>query len=434
MDLEQLRFLTSNAGERALAQAALLPPDRLTRLTRLRREVAPHLAAGIVELLELRTRARAKFAHADRMFFTPEGLEQSTGETIAAYRASRFPAEAGILDACCGIGGDALALSHYAPVLSVDRNPVAAACALANARVFSELQLQMEPGLGSIVESSRNGNRGVHALCADVTGLDLARLRDRGIGAAFFDPSRRVNTREGRKRARNSEDYLPPLSWLNTLAAHFPFVGAKVSPAIDDETLRQFTSDGATVEFIAEGGECKEAVLWRGSEAEAWRGPQSSAQGEPYCATIVTKGMTAATLYRETEGMASISPPRAWLFEPNPAVIRAHLTGEIAARLHAALLDPQIAYLTAADFTPMLFATAYRILDWMPFHVKNVQAWLRTNGRRVEVVKKRGVDLEPTEVRKKLSSPALADNPPAVLVLTRVKEQTIAILCDLPAA
>ena len=115
MDAEQLEFLISTAGEHALAKAKLLPADRLTRLTRLRRDYATPIAAGIVELLELRQRARAKFAHAARMFFTPEGLEQATGEAIAAYRASRFPVNIAVVDACCGIGSDALALGKRAP-------------------------------------------------------------------------------------------------------------------------------------------------------------------------------------------------------------------------------------------------------------------------------------------------------------------------------
>ena len=428
MDAEQIQFLTSEAGKQALAKAALLPSDRLTRLTRLRREYAPPLAAGIVELLELRQRARVKFAYADRMFFTPEGLEQSTGETIARYRAGRFPAGVAVLDACCGIGGDALALSRRAPVLAVDSNPVATACALANARVLCELPPEAE----ALTSLSRNS--ATHALCADVTTLDLARLRDRGIGAAFFDPSRRMDTREGRKRARNSEDYLPPLSWLNALTVHFPFVGVKVSPAIDDATLLQFTKQGASVEFIAEGNECKEAVLWCGSAADALPILDTPAPDEPYSAILVGKDGTASTLRQQSVDVAPLSDPLDWLFEPNPAAIRAHLTPQLALEIGGAQIDRDIAYLTAESYHATPFATAYRILDWMPFHAKNLQAWLRTHRRRVEVVKKRGVELEPDEVRKKLASPALADNPPVVLVLMRRNEQTLAILCDMPAS
>src|SRR5689334_1647968 len=86
-----LAWLATDAGCDLLAEAALLPSDRLTRLSRLRKRISVAKASAAVELLELRRRAHAKFADAASLFFTAEGLEQSTGEAIARYRASRFP-------------------------------------------------------------------------------------------------------------------------------------------------------------------------------------------------------------------------------------------------------------------------------------------------------------------------------------------------------
>src|SRR5690242_1633067 len=114
-----LAWLAAEAGRRLLAEAAALPEDRLTRLSRLRSHYSVELAAVAVELLELRRRARAKFAAADGMFFTPEGLEQATGDAIAFYRAARFAGCRNVLDACSGIGGDAHYLALHAPVLAV---------------------------------------------------------------------------------------------------------------------------------------------------------------------------------------------------------------------------------------------------------------------------------------------------------------------------
>ena len=420
MDAAQIAFLATPEGQAALELAALLPDDRLARLQRLRRDWPAPITAAIVELLELRTRARSKFEHAAQMFFTPEGLQQSTGHAISAYRATRFPPGVPILDACCGIGGDALALRRHAPVLAVDSNPAAAVCALVNAHALPT------PDAFAL-----------HTLCADVTTLNLPRLRDRGIRAAFFDPSRRVDTRHGRSRARDSEDYLPPLSWAVALREHFPHVGVKVSPAIDDAALLQ---TGGRVEFIAEAGECKEAVIWFGDTVQGEYGINEDTPfygqglplrgGEPYSATIVRRGVAPVTLVRTTADYVPTAPPREWLYEPNPAVIRAHLIAEIALPCDGVFLDSSIAYFTADEYMPTPFATAYRLLAWMPFHIKNVSAWLRTNKRCVDVVKKRGVALEPDAVRRSLSSSARADNPPAVLVLARVQNSVMALLCD----
>ncbi|HZP85011.1 MAG TPA: hypothetical protein VFB21_25460 [Chthonomonadaceae bacterium] len=401
-----LAWLTTEAGAALLTEAARLPSDRLTRLARLRRRVPAEIASAAVELLELRARARRKFAQADSLFLTPEGLEQSTGEAIARYRAARFPTDVPILDACCGIGGDALTLAERAPVLAVDRNPAAAVCARANAALCAPTSHPLS------------------TLCADVMTLDLARLRRAGFGAAFFDPSRRADRPTGgRHRARAAEDYAPPLSWLETLRSHFPALAVKVSPALDDAELQRYD---ARVEFLSDQGECKEAVLWFGPLAEAL--PESEPSG--YCATVLRPAAPPATLAPFPCEPPPLSEPRAWLYEPDPAVIRAHLVPQIARLLHAALLDPQIAYLTADAVTPTPFATAYRVLDWLPYNLKRVQARLRALGRQVAAIKRRGVPLEPESLRPRLTGTGQAADPPAVVVLTRCREKPVAILCE----
>src|SRR5688572_20691936 len=136
MNADSASFLRTPSGYDLLAEAASLPPDRLTRITRLRKRYPHDHIAAAVEILELRERAKTKFSRADSMFFTREGLEQSSGESIAAWRASRFPKDAIILDLCCGIGGDSAHLGFRGPVLSFDVNPVAVHCTAANSQVY----------------------------------------------------------------------------------------------------------------------------------------------------------------------------------------------------------------------------------------------------------------------------------------------------------
>ena len=128
MNLEHLEYLLTDTGKQLLANASTMPADRLLRLTRLRKTINSELAQAIVSQLELRARARRKFALADEMLFTAEGLEQSTGETIARYRASRFPIGSRNMDICCGIGGDTVALSHRGETLAIDSNKGATYC------------------------------------------------------------------------------------------------------------------------------------------------------------------------------------------------------------------------------------------------------------------------------------------------------------------
>src|SRR5215831_16380737 len=120
--------------------AALLAPERQELLGRLREAggSATDLRLGtdlraaypvdlVVDALaqhELRLRARAKFTRAMDMYFTRPGLEQASAEAIARDRSARYKDAARVMDLCCGIGGDLVALAEGREVLAVDTDPL----------------------------------------------------------------------------------------------------------------------------------------------------------------------------------------------------------------------------------------------------------------------------------------------------------------------
>ncbi len=110
-----LDFLLSDAGHAVLEWLAAQDLDEshtLILLDTLRRDHSPEDAGAALTLARLRRRAAVKFLHADRMFFTPDALEQASSDMISRVRAERFWA-AGytqIVDLGCGIGGDAVVL------------------------------------------------------------------------------------------------------------------------------------------------------------------------------------------------------------------------------------------------------------------------------------------------------------------------------------
>ena len=99
-----------------------------------------------------------------------------------------------------------------------------------------------------------------------------------------------------------------------------------------------------------------------------------------------------------------LSKPCAFLYEPDPAVIRAQAHITLAASLGAAFLATDIAYLTADTWIKTPFATAYRVLDWMPYNLKVMQTWLRSHSARHVAIKKRGVPFTPEYSRSKNQS------------------------------
>ncbi|GAB2465437.1 THUMP-like domain-containing protein [Streptomyces incanus] len=377
------------------------PAQELAVATRLRREHPAELVSAALGQARLRQRAVVKFGAEDagRMFFTPNGVEQSTRASVATYRAGRLK-ELGVTsvaDLCCGIGGDAIALARAGiRVLAVDRDPLTAAAARANADAL---------GLADLIEVRE----------ADVTEVDTA-----GYDAVFVDPARRG----GRGRVFDPEAYSPPLSWAIEAARRAPRAAAlKVAPGIPHEAV----PGDAEAEWISDGGDVKEAVLWFGtghaaapSETVASPGPGPAPDPEP------DPGAVRATLLPGPRTLLSrglpdpaVRPPGRYLYEPDGAVIRAHLVAEVADRLDGGLIDATIAYITADEHRPTPYATAYEITDRLPFNVKKLKALLRERQVGTLTVKKRGSAVEPEELRRK-ALPKPHGSASVTVFLTRV--------------
>ncbi|MFD8852721.1 THUMP-like domain-containing protein [Streptomyces sp. NPDC059604] len=374
-------FLALRAPEGAELLAGLRsydPAQELATATRLRRSHPAHLVSAALGQARLRQRAVAKFGAEDayRMFFTPNGVEQATRTSVATRRAQRF-AEAGVrsvADLCCGIGGDAIALARAGIfVLAVDRDPLTAEVARANAAAL---------GLDGLIE----------VRCADVTDVDTS-----PYDAVFVDPARRG----GRGRIFDPEAYSPPLSWAVGAALGAPRAALKIAPGIPHEAI----PERAEAEWISDGGDVKEAVLWFG---------EGFAAGS-YRATVLPDG---ASLWSAGPPPAPpVGPVGRYLYEPDGAVIRAGLVADVVARCRGRLIDGTIAYVTGDEPYTSPYTSGYEITDRMPFNMKKLKALLREREVGVLTVKKRGSAVEPEELRRRMK---LHGPNSATVFLTRV--------------
>lgn len=375
-DLDTFQALLTDEGRELLASLRDHDPaQELAVATRLRREHAPELVSAAIGQARLRQRAVAKFGADDayRMFFTPHGVEQSTRASVGTYRAERFKAQGvtSVADLCCGNGGDAIALARAGiSVLAVDRDPLTAEVARANAAALD---------LEGLIE----------VRCADVTEVDPG-----PYDAVFVDPARRG----GRGRIFDPEAYSPPLSWAVGAALGAPRAALKIAPGIPHEAV----APEAEAEWISDGGDVKEAVLWFGTAPGLRR-----ATLLPSGATLTGRGLPDPEVRKVGQ----------YLYEPDGAVIRAHLVAEVADELDGGLVDETIAYVTADELRPTPYATAYEITDELPFNMKRLKALLRERGVGNLTVKKRGSAVEPEEVRRKVKPQGPAS---ATVILTRV--------------
>lgn len=384
MDLEAIGALLTPEGWALLESLPGYDESQAIALgERLRREGhPPALVSAALTQARLRARARAKFGpFATGMLFTPEGLEQATRLSVAARHAQRFHV-AGITrvaDLGCGIGSDSMAFATFdREVVAVEKDDVTAAVATMNLRHWPEATVR----------------------CEDATTTDLT-----GIGGAFIDPARR--TAAG-KRLLDPRTGSPALSFVYDLARRLPAVGLKTAPGIPHHLVPA----GAEAQWVSVAGEVVEAALWFGLTAR---------DAVRRAALVLPPDDDTVTEPVEVTDTGLVDPPvgsvGAVLYEPDGAVIRAGLVGQVAAAVGGRLLDRTIAYVTSDRAVRTPLATAYAVEDVFGFQLKTLRTWLRDRGVGRLTIKKRGTAVEPDQLRRQLR---LSGDNEATIVLTRV--------------
>jgi SAM-dependent methyltransferase len=385
MDLATFHALLTVSGQQALADAMALEPTEagfLICFEKLRKRHPAPLAKAAIEVALLRLKARSKFESASKMYFTREALEQASGDQAAAHRAERLVPFEVVADLCCGIGGDSLAFARAGlTVHAVDLDPLRLAMTGANAAVFGlKERIYLHEG--------------------DALTIPLPEVR-----AAFADPTRRANGR----RYLDPEDYTPPLSAIRKrFPADFPFA-VKIAPGVATSKLTEL---GAEVEFVSVEGELKECVVWFGSLRTTARR-----------ATILPAGVTLVA--DNPIPMPPVAPAKEYVFDPDPAIVRAGLASQLAAELGVFPLDHTVALFTGREATRSPFLTTFRIERAARFHPGRLRDHLRTQrvGRVTAI--KRGSTIDAEKLMKSLK---LEGEEHRVIILARIGgEETMLI-------
>lgn len=384
LSLEDIAFLQSEDAQETLHHLSgenLSPATTLKWITTLRKMFTLDQASALLTTAQLRQNAITKFPeNASQMLFTDDALQQASDFHIRKYRASLISGKK-LLDVCCSIGSDAISYAQSGnEVLGLDIDPVRIAIAEHNASVCDTL--------------------------ATFSVQDVTQMIPDDADMIFFDPARR--TQDG-NRIFDVNDYIPPLSLIQRFQA--PEIAVKLSPAVD---LNQLEPYGGQVEFISVEGDLKEAVLW------------VHQHGTSPLATLIQQGKIHH-FQRTTAPAISMTEPRIWLFEPDPSILRAGLVQDLAETLNATLLDETIAYLTMDEPMNTVWGRYWKILDWMPFNLKKLRAYLREHQVRNVTVKKRGFPMLPEEIITSLK--LKKGDQSRVLVFTRCAGSPIVMIC-----
>ena len=335
----------------ALYQAALLAAEGKdptpSEIGRVSVATSPEAARWAFTQWEVRARAAAKYARASEMLFTREAMEQGTHEVLARYRASRFPADVEVADLTCGIGGDLVALAARGPVVGYELDSERADYALHNLAVL-----------------------GLHADVRLADGLQAASNHRYAIA----DPARRVAGR----RTLDPTQFEPDPTTLASLMGGMELGALKLSPMLDDRYLEGL---GGGLEFISYGGECREACVWLGDSAEPGRWAVDAATGERL---------------EESDAPWPVDDPAAYVYEADPAAIRAHALGGFG--LDG--LGDSNGYLTGTDLVESPWLRGYKVFGHGAWDLKAIARLL--DGWATPVVKMRACRIDPEATRRAL--------------------------------
>jgi SAM-dependent methyltransferase len=395
--MDVVAVLSTPAGADALALAGQLlrtgapGTNRLAVAQRLRSAgFDADISAAALTQAALRKRARDKFgADADLMFFTPTGLAQASRAVVAGRRANRLRGHG--IGRCaelgCGIGADTIALARAGiRVRAVDADPLTARIAAANIAAL---------GLAERVRVE----------CAQAAAVDLS-----GVDAVYSDPSRRVDGPTGPRRVFDPRRYSPPWDFLLELAQRAPATVLKLAPGIDHGLIPA----GVEAEWVSVAGDLVEACLWFGPLATVPR------------RASVLRGDQAAELTGTGTEQAPLAAPRRYVYDPDPAVTRAHLVAEFAATVDGALVDPRIAFTFANRPVATPFGRLFEVIDTPPFARKRLRAALRSAGIGALEIRTRGIGVDPESLRRDLRTTGSRS---ATLLLTRFGDTPTALLC-----
>lgn len=391
MEMSELTALLTREGLALLDEVGAVESsaDVARTVSRLRAAGhSPDLVSAVVGQAHLRVKARAKFGEfADRMLFTRAGLEQATRLNVATMHAVRL-LRAGIThvaDLGCGIGGDSLAFAGAGlAVEAVDADEVTSAIAAYNLAPFPDAAVRQATAEAAVPED----------------------------GAVWLDPARRTAGHSETTRT-SAADWSPSLDWCVEVARRHP-TGIKLGPGLD----RDLIPDDVEAQWVSADGSVVELVLWSGALARP---------GIRRSALVMQGGETHEITAAADADDEPVRELGAFLHEPDGAVIRARLIGEVARSLDAGMLDEQIAYLTGDAALTSPLVQSFRVRESMPVHVKTINAALRANDIGTLEIKKRGMDIDPAQFRRRLQ---LKGSKAATLILTRTAAGRVAILAD----
>jgi hypothetical protein len=231
------------------------------------------------------------------------------------------------------------------------------------------------------------------------------------FAAWHMDPDRRA---EG-KRGVRLETHDPGVDTIREFLAINRKAAVKLAPGtrILDEWL-----ESVEVEWIGSRGECRQQMLWF-DELARYPGQRA--------ATVFPAGATEPyTIYgRPVKNLPVADQLGRYVYEPHAAVLAAHLTGVLSERHDLPCVSPKIPYLTSDAPVSDPALACFEVEEVLSVDPKHLRAAIRDRKIGTLEVKKRGVRIDPDEVRRQINP---RGDESATLIIVPVNKKVSALL------
>jgi precorrin-6B methylase 2 len=283
------------------------------------------------------------------VFTCGEGLRFATPEVVARYRAGRLRCDV-LADISCGIGGQAVCFAkECGSVIGIDIDGERLECARRNAVVYGVDNITFIEG---------------DALSPQV----VEQVADADADVIFSDPARPAE-----EDVRQTDSLRPGIPVVmeayRDVTSSFAF---EAPPQMPPERI-DFNCER---EYLSVDGQLNRLTLYFGPLKRCERSAVVLKGGRHY---RLESGVAAPVVIQE------VDEPRVYAFEPDPAVVKAGLLGELAGGLGGKVelvrIDARRSLLTSDVLLESLFFKhRYRVLDSVPLDCGKVNRSLMGYG------------------------------------------------------
>jgi hypothetical protein len=165
----------------------------------------------------------------------------------------------------------------------------------------------------------------------------------------------------------------------------------KLGPGLDH---KEIPHDAEAV-WVSDNGDLVEMTLYFGKVAR---------ENVARAALLLTpNGSFEITSANHARTDAPIGELGSFVYEPDAALIRSHLIGDLALELNLHIFANEIAYLTGNEEIHSPWLKSYRVLDNLVFDRKKLKSYLKERNVGILEIKKRGADITPEQLRRELA-------------------------------